>query len=218
MQGGVQHGRWRRRCREPRCVGLQRVGAREKRRGGSCAAGNGRAARVAQMEIEYFIRAETWPEAHQEWLKRSMDWLVSIGLRQRSCRPPPRSRAPCQPLLCSPHSRLLPTRLRADPSCSRTTCMPRRSSRTTRRPAPTSPSSSRSASRTAPRPRPASHHRAPRTQHARAANLDGLSPPAPPPAVDVAGAAGLRGAGQLRPHPTRGGERQEHGVRYRAQA
>jgi glycyl-tRNA synthetase len=34
-----------------------------------------------QMEIEYFIRAETWPEAHQEWLKRSMDWLVSIGLR-----------------------------------------------------------------------------------------------------------------------------------------
>jgi len=35
----------------------------------------------AQMEIEYFIRAETWPEAHQEWLKRSMDWLVSIGLR-----------------------------------------------------------------------------------------------------------------------------------------
>merc|ERR1719478_2003559 len=34
-----------------------------------------------QMEIEYFIREETWPEAHQEWLKRSMDWLVSIGLR-----------------------------------------------------------------------------------------------------------------------------------------
>lgn len=34
-----------------------------------------------QMEIEYFVREESWPEAHAEWQQKSMDWLVSIGLR-----------------------------------------------------------------------------------------------------------------------------------------
>jgi len=34
-----------------------------------------------QMEIEYFVRGETWPEAHAEWQAKSMEWLVSIGLR-----------------------------------------------------------------------------------------------------------------------------------------
>jgi len=34
-----------------------------------------------QMEIEYFVRGETWEAAHDEWQKKSMAWLVSIGLR-----------------------------------------------------------------------------------------------------------------------------------------
>ena len=39
-----------------------------------------------QMEIEYFVRGETWEAAHDEWQKKSMAWLVSIGLRPELVR------------------------------------------------------------------------------------------------------------------------------------
>ena len=38
------------------------------------------------MEIEYFVRGETWEAAHDEWQKKSMAWLVSIGLRPELVR------------------------------------------------------------------------------------------------------------------------------------
>ena len=38
------------------------------------------------MEIEYFVRGESWEDAHDEWQKKSMAWLVSIGLRPELVR------------------------------------------------------------------------------------------------------------------------------------
>jgi glycyl-tRNA synthetase len=39
---------------------------------------------LEQMEVEYFVRADDWERAFEEWRKIMLDWCVSIGLDMKS--------------------------------------------------------------------------------------------------------------------------------------